>query len=178
MAHSVLKELGPRLREAPGANCVLGRPDLLHWLQNLALDQPDEEYSECYAVLAQLLYSSPANLTTWPMPERPTSQSPVYFEPAFENPEYNDKYNTAKDEAEEEMAEWFALWALRNVERYKSFVIVALAPQATKKRWTEKWGHLSVIDPITYEKESRDAERKKRDHEERERKRREMKQVL
>jgi len=169
MALSVLKELQPRLRDAPAANCVLGRPDLLRWLQKLALDDPDEEYFEVYTMLAELLHASPSNLTMWPMPERPTSQSPVYFEPLFANPEYGAKYARSAQEAEEEMAEWFAVWALRNAQRYKSFVIVSLANKRTTNNWRERWAHVEVVNPLDFIKEMTESERKKRDYEERER---------
>jgi len=169
MAHAVVKELYPRLREAPSANCVLGRPDLLRWLQKLAFDDPDEEDSEVYALLAGLLHSSPVNLTAWPMPERPTSQSPVYFEPLFENPEYGAKYARSSQEAEEEMAEWFALWALKNVQRYKSFVIVSLATNRTMKSWMQKWGHVEVLNPMTFTAQLSKDETNKRKYEERQR---------
>jgi len=171
MAYLLLKELQPRLRDAPGANCVLGRPDLLRWLTKLALDQPDEEYSEIYSLLANLLYSSPANLTTWPMPERPTPQSPVYFEPLFENPEYGTRYATSASEAEEELAEWFVVWALKNVQRYKSFVIVTLTSSKTMKNWMQKWGHVEVTDPVNFLTDMRDDERRKREHDQKERER-------
>lgn len=70
------------------------------------------------------------------------------------------------------MAEWFAMWALKNVQRYKSFVIVSLATNRITKNWMQKWNHLEVLNPMTFVAQLSKAESRKRDYEERQKKER------
>ena len=63
------------------------------------------------------------------------------------------------------------VWALKNVQRYKSFVIVTLTSSKTMKNWMQKWGHVEVTDPVNFLTDMRDDERRKREHDQKERER-------
>jgi len=180
-ADLLLKELKYRLTARPESNRLVGRPDLLRWLFKLAEDEPDAELSkqrhELWAQVHSHLHAKPEYLGRWPEPDGPTSASPVFFEPGDIYADYADLYINDSEKAEDTMAEWFCFWSLRNVDRFRNFIIVSAGAQRQKTKWLNKFKHIDVQTTAKYvELERARVEYERKRKEDYERKRRKEKE--
>jgi hypothetical protein len=174
-AKILLDFLERRLMGHPVANRLVGRPDLVNWLYKLADDETDPELRKqrhsLWARVYGYLHAKPEYLGRWPEPDGPTSASPVLFEPGDLYADYSELYLNDHNKAEDTMAEWFCLWSLKNVDRFRNFIIVSAGAQKQKTRWLKKFKHIDVQTAAVYgqlERAKQEYERKRREKFERE----------
>jgi len=184
-ALSLLKELNVRLTAHADTNRLVGRPDLVDWLYKLAVEEADAELSkyrqDLWVQVYNYLHAKPAYLGEWPEPDGPTPASPVYFESGDIYADYSELYLADPGKAEDTMAEWFCLWSLRNVDRFRNFIIVSAGAQRQKTKWLNKFKHIDVQTTMKYvelEKAKREYEKERRKNHEKERRERKERERL
>lgn len=155
-----MKWLDGAIKQAPEFYKVLGRPNLLSWLEELALANDDEKRYSLYTMLYSILHQKPDDhnapkvsyLTKSPSPNPgfPTPEAPVYYQHPSSFTGYEEVFAKNILDAEDLLAEWFSLWALQHVHEFRLFIIVKAGSSARTKAWTELYKHIDVQSPMQY----------------------------
>lgn len=153
-----------RFREKNTQTKILGRPDLLDWLFELATQTAEKESGNAFlgntdtverrlvrihTELCKLIDASPPNMNRSIVGRKPKpfETSPVFFLSAEEWPDYYAAADRSASDADDLMVEWFAAWAVQEASNFRKFSVVARVADATLDMWKGKWRHLSFFDP-------------------------------
>lgn len=174
----LIRSIESRIKKNGDANCLLGRPDLVAWLEKLAYDElenPDatddtkKAQQHLFVKVHAMLHAKREYRGMWPDAETPTETSPIFFEPESCLPGYNDAAETNAHQAEEILVDWFATWTLRNIRKYRNFIVVSPYQSSSKQKraWSDKYKHVEFVTPLKYmeavrRKEEYEAERLRR----------------
>jgi hypothetical protein len=166
----LVKTIEIRIRNNPDSNCILGRPDLIRWLEKLYLDdlsKPNiskdklKAREQLFHKVHSMLHAKRAYRGVWPEPDCPTRSSPIFFEPSANMPGYERIFDTDRAKAEDIMIDWFALWSLRHVHKYRAFIVVYLDERVDsnqKEVWMKRYKHIDVVTPVKYNEAVRGAD--------------------
>lgn len=138
---------------------IMGRPELLDWLYNLAYKTKQEETDPFMTVdylvsdilfdihkrLQKQLDSDPAFIDLESL--QPSEISPVYYVSSDVWPHYAEAVERSQVEADEIAVGWFSGWASDQVTRFRKFTVVTTASDQQVSKWQNQHHHVSFFDP-------------------------------
>lgn len=157
----IVDALDKRLRRQK-ATRILGRPDLLSWVEGLAETtnaaeaedpflggQQDTVSSHLFRIQDKLRENADIERLPFEHAERPSATSPVFYLPSNDWPSYGEieAGGGNADALDNEAVEWFCHWAMEQTHESRRFSVVSTASDTQIARWSNQYRHLRFFNP-------------------------------
>lgn len=144
------------------ATRILGRPDLLTWVEKLADTthaaeaedafiggQEDTVSTYLFRIHRKLSENTDMERLLFGHAEKPSATSSVYYLPSDDWPSYAEKEADGRNAnaLDNEAVEWFSYWAMEHTHESRRFSVLSTASDTQVARWSNQYRHLKFFNP-------------------------------